>query len=293
MNGLWTLGQSLINGMTMGGVYALIAVGLTMIFGVMKVINFSQGECLMVGMYMTLALQRFTGAEPYYLIIPVAAIMAIVGIAIFRLVVKRLLNGPRTNIMVATMGVAYILSTAMQLIFSANSQSVQSKWKDISVGLGPFAVSLPRLVACGAMIVFVAAVSIFLDKTDVGRAMRATAENTEIAQMLGINTTAMFMLAYALGVAFAGIAGLLLSPIYFVNPTVGSPFKTCAMVCVVLGGLGNIRGAVVAGMLAGTMEALVGSYIAFDLAQAGIYVTLIIGLVLKPDGLFGTGARKA
>ena len=293
MDNLWMLGQSLINGITMGGIYALIAVGLSMFFGVMKVINFSQGECLMVGMYMTYMLQKFLGTEPYYLVIPVAAIMAMLGIAIFRFVIKRLLKGTKTNIMVATMGIAYILSTTMQIIFSANSLSVQSAWKDVTLTFGSFAVSLPRTIACCAMMVFVVAVSIFLNKSDVGRAMRATAENTEIAQMLGINTTNMFMLAFALGIAFAGIAGLQLSPTYFVNPTVGAPFKTIAMDCVVLGGLGNIGGAVVAGILAGIMEAVIGSYVSFDLAPAGIYMTLIIGLAIKPDGLFGKGVRKA
>ncbi|WRS27950.1 branched-chain amino acid ABC transporter permease [Oscillospiraceae bacterium MB08-C2-2] len=289
----WLIGQSIINGLTMGGIYALISVGLTLIFGVMKVINFAQGEFLMLGMYMALILQRVTTLGPYYLVIPVAMLMFGIGIVVYRVVIKRIIGRDGTSFTIITMGLSYVMVTVTQLIFSPNSQTVKSTVGTISVSAGPFSMALPRLVACGVMTVSVIAVYLFLKKTDIGRAMRATSENREVSQMLGIKTNSIYRLAFGLGITMAGVTGVMLTPTYFVNPTVGAPFKTIAMACVVLGGLGNIGGAVIGGLLAGIFEAFVGSYISFDLAPGAIYFILLVVLVLKPNGLFGKGARKA
>lgn len=289
----WLIGQSLLNGLTMGGIYALISVGLTVIFGVMKVINFAQGEFLMLGMYMALLLHRISGLGPYYLVIPVAIVMFLIGMVIYRILIKPIIGRDGTSFIIITMGLSYVMTTVVQLIFSPNSQSVVTSVSKVTVPVGSFNMALPRLIACGVMGAAVCLVSLFLKKTDVGRAMRATSENIEVSQMLGIKTNSMFRLAFGLGITMAGITGLLLTPTYFVTPTVGAPFKTIAMACVVLGGLGNIWGAVVGGLLAGICEAFVGSFISFDLAPGSIYLILLIVLIFKPDGLFGKGARKA
>lgn len=289
----WLIGQSLLNGLTMGGIYALISVGLTLIFGVMKVINFAQGEFLMLGMYMTLMLQRMSGLGPYYLVIPVAAVMYAIGMVVYRILIKPIIGREGTSFIIVTMGLSYVMTTVVQLIFSPNSQSVQTEVSKVTVPLGSFNMALPRVIACGVMMVAVLLVYFFLKRTDLGRAMRATSENIEVSQMLGIRTNNVFRLAFGLGITMAGITGLLLTPTYFVFPTVGAPFKTIAMACVVLGGLGNIGGAVIGGLLAGLCEAFVGSYISFDLAPGSIYLILLVVLLLKPDGLFGKGARKA
>jgi len=277
----------------MGGVYALVSVGLTIIFGVMKVVNFSQGECLMVGMYMALLLQRFTGLEPYYLLIPVAAITFILGVILFRLVIKPLLGKSKISFMIVTMGVAFVLVTVMQLIFSPNTQSINTEIRNIPLMFRGYAAALPRVIACGVMVIVVFALHQFLKRTDMGRAMRATSENIEIAQMLGINTTRMFMLSFGLGIMMAGITGVLLTPTYLIFPTVGAPFKTVAMACVVMGGLGSVGGAVIGGLLAGIIEAVLASYISFELAPGGVFLVLIVVLALRPAGLFGKEARKA
>ncbi len=293
MSSSWLIGQTILNGLTMGGIYALISVGLTMIFGVMKVINFAQGEFLMVGMFMTLLLHKITGLGPYYLVIPVAIIMFIIGMCIYRILIKPIIGRDGTSFIIITMGLSYVLITLIQLIFSATSQSVVTEVSKISVKIGSFNIALSRVVACGVMLVFVTIVYFFLKMTDVGRAMRATSENREVSQMLGIKTNSIYRFAFSIGITLAGITGVLLTPIYYVYPTVGAPFKTIAMACVVLGGLGNIWGAVVGGLLAGLFEAFIGSYISFDLAPGGAYLILILVLAFKPNGLFGKGARKA
>ncbi len=286
--------QSILNGLVMGGVYALIAVGLTIIFGVMKVINFAQGECLMLGMYTTWVLNRITGLSPYLLIVPVTMVMFLIGQLIFRLVIHPIIGRPGTDFVVVTMGLAFVLVSVIQLIFSPTYQSIPNEIRDASVKFGGgLAVSAPRLIACAVMVVAVLAIHFFLKKTDVGRSMRATSENIKVAQMMGINTKRTFALAFALGITMAGLCGLLLSPIYYVYPNVGMPFKIISMVIVVLGGLGNIGGAVLGGMIAGVVEAILGSYVSADLAPAGIYLILILVLTFKPEGLFGKGARKA
>ena len=286
--------QSILNGLVMGGVYALISVGLTIIFGVMKMINFSQGEFLMIGVYATWVLNRLTGWSPYVLAVPVMVIMFVLGQVIFRIVIRPIIGRPPMNFVVVTMGLAFVLVSIIQLLYSPTYQTVPTTIKDSTLRISSnLAVGMPRVIACGVMIVLVLAVYLFLKKTDLGRAMRATSENIEVAQMLGVNTKRVFAFAFSLGVTLAGLCGLLLTPIYYVYPNVGQPFKTISMAIVVMGGLGNIGGAVCAGMIAGIIEAVLGSYVSADIAPAGIYVMLILVLAFKPDGLFGKGARKA
>jgi branched-chain amino acid transport system permease protein len=259
----------------------------------MKVINFAQGECLMLGMYAAWALHRATGLSPYILIVPVMTVMFLIGQFIFSLVINPIVGRPPTDFVVVTMGLAFVLVSVIQLIFSPTYQTVVTTAKNITIRLGSVSLGTPRVIACGVMIAAVLAVRLFLKKTDVGRAMRATAENLEVAQMLGVNTRRNFALAFALGVTMAGLSGLLLTPIYYVFPNVGMPFKTISMVIVVLGGLGSIGGAVLGGLIAGVVEAVLGAYISPDLAPAGIFLILILVLAFRPEGMFGKGARKA
>lgn len=290
---LWMLGQSLISGLLMGSIYALLSVGLTIIFGVMKMVNFAQGEFLMVGMYLTYVFSQIFTGNLYVLIVPVAICMFLIGLAIFRISIQRIVGQGGTSFVVLTMGLAFFVECLMQLIFKPDFRSINSPIKETYLVLGDFSMHLPKLIAAGIMIVLVTGVYFFLKKTDLGRAMRTTSENIEVAQMLGVNTNMTFAIAFALGIMFAGITGLLLSPIYFIYPTVGASFKTIAMVVVVLGGLGNIMGALVGGLIVGVLEALIASFIALDLGPVGAFIVLIFVLIFKPDGIFGKGARKA
>ena len=288
------LGQTLINGLLIGGVYALIAVGLTMIFGVMKIVNFAQGEFLMLGMYSTYLLHKaFNSASPYLLIIPVATIMFLIGLLIYKAVIHPVIGKGDTSYILLTVGLSFFLQNVAQVVFSPNPIGIETSIKNHSIKLADLAIITPRIIAFAIAAVFMILVSLFLSKTDLGRAMRATSEDRTIAQMLGINTTRTFMIAFGLGAMFAAIAGAIISPIFYVYPRIGTVFATTVYACVVIGGLGSIQGAFIGGLIIGLVEALAGSYIALQMAPSSVFAVLLIFMLFKPEGLLGGGARKA
>lgn len=286
------LGQTIINGLLIGGIYALIAVGQTMIFGVMKIINFAQGEFLMLGLYITWMFANAIGTgNPYLLIVPVATIMFLFGMTVYRVVIHPVVGQGTTSYILLTVGLSYFLQNVAQMIWTANPVGINSPIKTDSISLGELSLALPRIIAFGIALVFMILVSAFLSKTDTGRAMRATSENIPVAKMLGINTTKMFMLAFGLGTMFAAIAGVIISPIFYAYPRIGTVFAVTIYACVVIGGLGNIKGALVGGLIIGLVEAFTGSYISLNLAPTFVYAALMIFMIFKPQGLFGGGGR--
>jgi branched-chain amino acid transport system permease protein len=286
------LGQTIINGLLIGGIYALIAVGQTMIFGVMKIINFAQGEFLMLGLYVTwMFAEAFGTGNPYLLIVPVATILFIFGMAVYRIIIHPVIGQGTTSYILLTVGLSYFLQNVAQMIWTANPIGINSPIKTDSIKLAALTLALPRVIAFAIAVVFMLMVSAFLSKTDTGRAMRATSENIPVAKMLGINTKKMFMLAFGLGTMFAAIAGCIISPIYYAYPRIGTVFATTIYACVVIGGLGNIKGAFIGGLIIGLIEAFTGSYIALNLAPTFVYAALMIFMIFKPQGLFGGGGR--
>lgn len=290
---MWVLGQSVINGLLMGGVYALAAVGLTLIFGVMKIVNFAQAEFLMLGMYAACLLSNALHSEPYAMIVPVGVIMFIIGYLIYQAIVRPVIHKEGVNrFILLTIGLQSTLQGLVQIVFGADYRSVDSVTKGASLFIGEFAFAVPRLIAMAVVLVLFAALGLFLKKSETGRALRATAENSSIASMLGINPNAHFALAFGLGAAMTGMAGLLLTPMYYTYPTIGDMFGTLTFVVVVIGGMGSVKGALLGGLLIGLIEALTASYIAMDLGTAGIFVVFILVLLLRPQGLFGGGVRE-
>jgi len=290
---MWVFGQTLINGLLMGSVYALAAVGLTLIFGVMKIVNFAQAEFLMLGMYTTYSLVSVIGGEPYAMIAPVGAIMFIIGYLIFCIIVRPIMNKEGVNrFVLLTLGLQSLLQGLIQIIMGADYRSVNSASKGKSLFIGDFSIPVPRLIAMGIVIILFAAIGTFLKKSEIGRALRATAESSTIAAMLGINPMMHFTFAFGLGAAITGISGLLLTPMYYTYPTIGDMFGTLTFVVVVIGGMGSVKGALIGGLLIGLIEALTASYVAMDLGTAGIFVVFVIVLVFRPQGLFGGGVRE-
>ena len=289
--------QVIINGLLIGGVYALLAVGLTMIFGVMKIINFAQCEYLMLGMYLTYCFYTLfgLGAEdnPYGFIIPVAIIMLIFGMAVYQICIRPIVGRDMVSYILLTVGLSYILQNAAQIFWTANPKSIDTAIKSQSIYFESIDVAIPTAKLVSFILAFVLLVSILLKKTDIGRAMRATSENPQVAALLGIHTKRSYLLAFGLGSLFAGVAGVLLSPIYTVYPRVGTLFSTTIFAVVILGGLGSITGALVGGLLIGIVENMVGTYVALDLAPVGVFVLFILVMLFKPNGLFGEGGRKA
>ncbi len=289
----WVILQSIINGLLQGGIYALVAVGITVIFGVMKMVNFAMGEFVTLGMYMTWWCYSLTGFSPYTLIPIVLVIVAIVSWGLFHVTIRPLLGRDSTSFILMTFGLSYLIQNAMLIIFGANSLVVASDIKNASIVLGDYIISWPKAIAFVVALAAVIALSVMLNKTTMGRAMRATAESAEIAEMLGINSRRSFAMAFVLGVSLAGLAGVLLTPLYFVTTTTGATLKTTGLMIVVLGGLGDIRGAFIGALMVGVVESLVSSLIAADLGQAGIFLLFLLVVYLRPQGLFGKGARVA
>ena len=290
---LWAITQATINGLLQGGIYALVAVGITVIFGVMKIVNFAMGEFVTLGMYMTWLLFFLTGMSAYTLIFPALILVALISWAFFRTTIKPLLGRDMTSFVLMTFGIAYFLQNALLIIFGADSLVVPSEIRTSALFIGDFVIGLPRLIAFIVALAGVFVLTFVLTKTSMGRALRATSESAEIAEMLGINSVRMFTIAFVLGGTLAGLAGVLLTPLFFVTTGTGGALTTTGLMIVVLGGLGNIKGAFIGGLIVGVVESLVMVLYAAVLGQVGIFLIFLIIIYLKPQGLFGKGARVA
>lgn len=289
----WIIVQSIINGLLMGGIYGLVAMGISLIFGVMKFVNFAMGEFLVLGMYATWLLTSALGdPSPYAMIVPVALIMFIFGMAVFHIVVKPVVGSSGTSMILLTVGLSFFLQNMAQIIWTADYHTVVTDVTTKTISIGEYSIVLPRLIAFGCVLVIAILIDFFLRRTDLGISMRATAENREIAEMLGINTLKIYTIAFALGAMLAGVTGLLVTPIYYIYPGAGNAMKTMAMLIVVMGGMGNVKGAFLCGLISGVAEQLVGNLISLDLAPAGIFVLFLFVLFFKPQGLFGRLERK-
>jgi len=289
--------QVIINGILMGGVFALVAVGLTMIHGVMKVVNFAQGDFLVVGLFLTYVFYHFLpgNSMPYWLILPVASGMYIFGCIIFRLAINKVIGQGDSNYILLTIGISFMIQNLLQLIFGADFRSIPVS-DELRMGAWKFLGTLfpiSRTIAFLSAVAFVIFVNWFLTKTDIGRAMRATSENRVVAESLGVRGGMVYITAFAIGTMFAGVSGLFLSPTQMIFPAAGAPFGTVAMSAMVLGGLGNIKGAFIGGLVIGLVESFTSSYFSIALAPVATNFVLILVLIFKPYGILGTRRRTA
>ena len=239
---MWYFTQNIINGIFAGGVYALIAVGITVIYGVMRMINFASGAYLMVGMYITYLGYALTGWDAYMLIPFTVVVSAVIAWASFKLTISPILNRDKTTAIIVTVGLSFFFQNLVILIFGANPLTIPTEIQLKSLMVGPFIISLPRLIAFVASMALVLVFHLLLNRTMFGQAIRATSENVEVSEMLGVNTRNMFAIAWVLGIVLTSIAGLLLTPIYAIQSSTGATFRTTGLMAVVLGGLGDIRG---------------------------------------------------
>jgi branched-chain amino acid transport system permease protein len=282
--------QTALNGVMIGGVYALIAVGLTLIFGVMKIVNFAQGEFVMLGMYVSWMLATVAGIGPYPGLLLVAVIMFGVGWLVFKLLLLRIIGQKDESFILLTLGLSIFLQNVTLLIFGADYLTVTSSIKSSALRVAGVAISAPRLIAFAVALALVVGLTAFLNRTDMGRAIRATAESREVATLLGIDPVRCFAIAFGIGIVLAGAAGVLLTPMFYVYPGVGTLFNLTAFVVVVLGGMGSLPGALLGGLLIGVVEALAGTYVALDLSQLFTFMIFLGVLFLRPSGLLGRRA---
>jgi branched-chain amino acid transport system permease protein len=279
--------QSLLSGILIGGVYALVGVGLTIIFGVMRIINFAHGDLVMLGMYLAYFLFTLGHVDPFLSIVLVFPLMFLFGAVLQKTVINRVLNALPQNQILLTIGIGLILSNTMMLLFTSDYRIISTSYSSGSFGIGSVSVSTPLLLSFLITAAVTALLYWFLMKTDTGQAIRATAQDRDAAQLMGINVRRMSVLATGIGAGLAAVAGALISPTYYIFPQVGQPFTLKAFVIVVLGGMGSVMGATVGGIVIGATESLAGAYVSSGLKDLVVYVLFLAILLFKPAGLFG------
>ena len=281
--------QVLISGLMLGGIYALISMGLTMIFGVVRVINFAHGEFLMVAMYLAYWLNVFVGMDPYVSILITVPVLFIFGMLVQRILIQPIQNAPATVKIFSTLGLSFMLSNLALMLWKGDYRTVKVGYSTSVFNLGDLSISVPRLVALCAALAVAVIMYQFLNKTDIGKQIRAVSQHREAALLMGINVKKIYLIAFGIGSALVGLAGSLLMPMYYVFPTVGALFTLIAFVVVVLGGLGNMYGAFLGGLIIGLIEALAGAYIDPALKEAVYFIVFILILLWKPSGLISLG----
>ncbi|MET0390366.1 MAG: branched-chain amino acid ABC transporter permease [Polyangiales bacterium] len=279
--------QAAISGLLMGGVYALIGIGLTIIFGVMQVINFAHGDLVMVGMYATWLLFTRVHVDPFVSVLLTAPLLFGLGALMQRVFIQRVVGKAAENQILLTIGLGLLLSNTAMLIFTSDYQIVTTTYSSSSFRLGGISISQPLLFAFIITLVIAGSLYAFLMRTDTGQAIRATAQDREAAQLMGIDVTRMSALAFGIGAALAGTAGALIAPTYYIFPQVGHTFTLKSFVIVVLGGMGSVVGATLGGILIGFIESLAALYLSTGLKESVVFALFLVLLLFRPAGLFG------
>jgi branched-chain amino acid transport system permease protein len=282
--------SSVLNGVTTGAVYALIALGLTLIYGVLHIINFAHGAALMVALYAVYLLKTQWGIDPYLALPIVVPGMFALGYGLQRGVINRAGRGKDENILLVTLGISIVLENLALLVFKSDTRSIETAYTLTTVAIGPATISLAKLVAFGGAVAASAVLLLILTRTDLGRAIRAVAKEKHGAKLMGIDVEHVYAMCFGIGLACVGAAACFLLPAYYVNPLVGAGFVPVAFTIVVLGGMGSFVGALVGGLLIGVVESLGGLYLGESLGQIGIFVVFIAVLLFRPQGLFGAKA---
>lgn len=281
---------SLLGGLTTGAVYALVALGLTLIYGVLHIINFAHGAALMVALYAVYLLKARLGIDPYLALPLVVPGMFALGYALQRGIVNRASHGKDENILLVTLGLSIVLENLALMVFKSDTRTIDTAYTLTTVPIGPALLPLPKLVAFVGALAASALLLAVVTRTDLGRAIRAVAKEKQGAKLMGIDVDHVYAMSFGIGLACLGAAACFLLPAYYVNPQVGNGFVLVAFTIVVLGGMGSFAGALVGGLLIGVVESLGGLFLGESLGQIGIFVIFIAVLLFRPTGLFGARA---
>ncbi|HEX9021709.1 MAG TPA: branched-chain amino acid ABC transporter permease [Nitrospirota bacterium] len=280
--------QSLISGILIGGVYALIGIGLTIIFGVMRIINFAHGDLLMLGMYGTYFLFTLFHIDPFVSIVVIIPLMFLYGAFLQKVFINRALNALPQNQILLTIGMGLVMSNTIMLAFTSDYRILSTTYSSSSVTLLGVSISEPLVFSFIITTAVTAVLYWFLYRTDTGQAVRATAQDREAARLMGINVSRMSSIAFGIGTALAGAAGSLIAPTYYIFPQVGSVFTLKAFVITVLGGMGSVVGATLGGVLIGVTESVGAVYLGSGWKDVIVFVLFLLVLLFKPSGLLGT-----
>lgn len=285
--------QQLVNGVQIGSVYALVAIGYTMVYGIAKMINFAHGDIIMVGSYVALLFFQSSGLPVWGVIAATAAVSVVLGVTIERLAYKPLRGGSRMSALITTIGVSLMLQNGFLLIFGSSPKPFPNHFTGEGFTLGGVTVSRLTAITLVVTVVLMVLLTLFVNRTRVGKAMHAVSEDQGAAQLMGINIDTSISITFAIGSALAAVAAVLYSSTYpLINPYMGSMLGLRAFIAAVIGGIGVIPGAMIGGFIIGIAEALIKRYISSAMADAIVFALLIIVLLVKPSGLLGRNERE-
>ncbi len=285
--------QLLTNGITLGAIYVMLSIGITLIFGVMGIVDFAQGEALMLGMYATYGLHKIAHLDPFLCIPLVVPLAFLYGYLVQRGLISPILKKPELCQVFTTLGLSIILQNLVLMLWKADYRSIHTSYADIIITIGPILLDMPHLAALGISLLLTSLLFIFLKWTNWGKAIRAVSQNLKAASLMGINTRQVYLLTFALGIVCLSIASSTLITIYPTYPTVGAHFVLIMFVVISLGGLGSMPGVLVGGLLVGIIESFAGWVISPDLKEVVYFVIFILILTFRPSGIFGITVRQS
>jgi len=282
-----TIAQLLVSGIMLGGIYAIMSIGLTLIFGVLKIVNFAHGEFLMLAMYLAWAAVTLTGVNAYVATIVVIPLLFGFGAVIYWLIVRPAVDKPHLIVVFATMGLSIAMQNLALVLMTADLRDVPPLFSGTPLRLGSLYLRFELVVGFLISILVTAVLMLFLKRSYLGKAIRATVQDRDAAMLMGINVPRLFLLTFAGGSALLGLAGCIMIPLYSTFPTVGLNFVLIAYVVVVLGGMGSMEGALLGGICIGVVQSLSGYYVAPAYGQMFYFLIFLLVMVLRPNGLLG------
>lgn len=276
-----------LNGLLVGGIYTLVASGLTLIYGVLHIINFAHGSLLMMGMFGVYYLLIKLRLDPYISMLIMVPAMYAIGYVLYKGLIGKFSSGKDENILLITLGLSIVLENLALMFFKGDTRTITVGYSDTMVELGPLLFSLPKVISFFIAMLLCALLGLYIKKSNTGKAIRAVAKERMGARLVGIDVDRIFAISYGIGVATLGAAACLLMPIFYVSPYTGHVFVLVAFTVVVLGGMGSFLGAVVGGLIVGLTESFGGLFLGESLGQIGISLIFILILLFRPQGLFG------
>jgi branched-chain amino acid transport system permease protein len=287
------LASAVASGIALGAIYALVASGLNLVFGVVKIINFAQGALLTVALYAVYVVHQWSGLDPYLMLPAVVLIMALAGYLIQTALINRVLGKARISHLLITFGLAMALENVCLAIWGPDHRSVEVPYGDRVVAFLGVRVTVASLIAVAGSAATVGLLSLFLRRTRAGTAIRAVAQQPESAELAGIDVRRIHALAFAVGTGLTGVAATLMAPVYAIHPDVGNTFGVMAFIVVILGGLGSVFGAALAAVIIGVAQNVFATLVSVQMSIAFVFLVFIVIMIARPTGLFGRTARVA
>lgn len=288
--------KQLINGLQIGSIYALVSLGYTMVYGIVKLINFAHGDIIMVGAYIafiSLPVLSSMGLPVWLAVVPAIAFCAVTGILIEKIAYRPMRNSARISSLITAIGVSLLLQNSFMLIFSPNPRAFETVFSTTPIQIGELNINISTIITILVSIVLMVSLQLFITKTKAGKGMVAVSEDFSAAQLVGINVDNIISMTFAIGSSLAAVASILYVSSYpQITPTMGSMLGLKAFVAAVLGGIGIIPGAMIGGFIIGIVEALTKAYISTQLADAVVFGILVIVLLFKPAGIFGINKKE-